>query len=463
MRVPIECVQLLCLLCALLTTPHNRGLVLAALVGLGGSASSEADGVKSRWRGSLGRGGLGTRQQQCSSAIAALLSGEATEVLQLAAKRFRTISFAELTADDLATNVAAADLRARTVPAKLGHCDIFLSHSWHDPGEIKWRVLSAWAQEFREANGREPTIWLDKACIDQDDIQASLSCLPVFLAGCSTLLVLSGPTYVSRLWCVMEVFTHIRMGGSVENIRVLPLVVGESEEERMHSARAILEAISTFDASKAKCFIPADRQRLLAVIEMGFGTFSRFNTQVREVLWTSMMQGALPRKLRAAWSDDDAKARAFSRHADKERSLHVIAKYAQADLARMEASLKRERALLPKIYASARQLLSSRHSLNNAVPCDAERSCAHDGCDAADSEASRKSAPPSTRRCGATTKAKGDAAKRPKVRFGDVERTATSSPRAHGSKADAVHAHASPRAPVSPERGKGLVDGVLTA
>ena len=50
----------------------------------------------------------------------------------------------------------------------------------------------------------------DKACIDQNSIQQSLACLPVFLAGCQTLLVVAGPTYCSRLWCVMELFTFAR-------------------------------------------------------------------------------------------------------------------------------------------------------------------------------------------------------------------------------------------------------------
>ena len=50
----------------------------------------------------------------------------------------------------------------------------------------------------------------DKACIDQSNIEQSLACLPVFLAGCQMLLVVAGPTYCSRLWCVMELFTFAR-------------------------------------------------------------------------------------------------------------------------------------------------------------------------------------------------------------------------------------------------------------
>ena len=43
-------------------------------------------------------------------------------------------------------------------------------------------------------------LWLDKACIDQQNISASLACLPVFLSGCKQLLIVPGPTYVHRLW-----------------------------------------------------------------------------------------------------------------------------------------------------------------------------------------------------------------------------------------------------------------------
>lgn len=41
---------------------------------------------------------------------------------------------------------------------------------------------------------------LDKLCIDQSNIEDTLASLPVFLAGCQTLLVLAGETYLARLW-----------------------------------------------------------------------------------------------------------------------------------------------------------------------------------------------------------------------------------------------------------------------
>ena len=40
----------------------------------------------------------------------------------------------------------------------------------------------------------------------------------------------------------------------------------------------------SFKASKAQCYLKRDRERLLAVIEAGFGTLGAFDKQIREVL-----------------------------------------------------------------------------------------------------------------------------------------------------------------------------------
>ena len=55
----------------------------------------------------------------------------------------------------------------------------------------------------------------DKACIDQNDIEKSLKCLPIFLSGCQTLLIVVGPTYCRRLWCVMEARRSVRLHSGV--------------------------------------------------------------------------------------------------------------------------------------------------------------------------------------------------------------------------------------------------------
>ena len=69
----------------------------------------------------------------------------------------------------------------------------------------------------------------------------SLAALPVFLSGCQELLVLLGPTYSSRLWCCVELFTFLKMGGQHERIRVFEVGADRS-------------TLGKFDASKAQCF-----------------------------------------------------------------------------------------------------------------------------------------------------------------------------------------------------------------
>ena len=94
-----------------------------------------------------------------------------------------------------------------------------------------------------------------KACIDQENIDANLASLPIFLAGCKQLVVLAGTTYPSRLWCVMELYVYLRMGGSWQDIRLHVM------------SKDALSAVAAFDAGKARCYHDADRHKLLAVID----------------------------------------------------------------------------------------------------------------------------------------------------------------------------------------------------
>merc|ERR1712226_404389 len=86
---------------------------------------------------------------------------------------------------------------------KLGIVDAFVSHSWHDDADAKWDALQSWRFKFKATHKREPYLWIDKYCIDQTNIEASLACLPIYLYGCEELLVLRGNTYLERLWCLI--------------------------------------------------------------------------------------------------------------------------------------------------------------------------------------------------------------------------------------------------------------------
>lgn len=129
---------------------------------------------------------LAAGEAQSAAAIAALLGGQnATQSFSLAKESFRSICFTDLSVEDFAKNTEDANsknqLHEKTTKTILGKCDAFISHSWHDDGEQKFEVLQKWSAEFKKKTGREPQYWLDKACIDQNNISNSLLCLPIFL------------------------------------------------------------------------------------------------------------------------------------------------------------------------------------------------------------------------------------------------------------------------------------------
>ena len=105
-------------------------------------------------------------------------------------------------------------------PAEYGQVDWFVSHSWREDADAKYDALQEARARFREEHKRDPVIWLDKFCIDQRSIEENLMCLPVFLAGCNQLFILCGETYLERLWCMLELFVFIQMGGRVDDVEL---------------------------------------------------------------------------------------------------------------------------------------------------------------------------------------------------------------------------------------------------
>ena len=232
-----------------------------------------------RWVGSLGKDGSA---EQKAASVASLLGGTSVAAaLTTAAARFRAKPLSTLTLESLLHNKPDPTLYATTVPAKLGEVHAFMSHSWSDDGNAKYNKLHEWAREL--GGGDDKLVWLDKACIDQDNIDASLAALPIYLSGCRQLLMLVGPTYITRMWCVMEVFIFMRMKdggttGAAQHASQLLVVklLDDNADLKLSLAR--------FDAAKAQCYYDRDRQKLLAVIEASFGTAAPFNQLVLRVL-----------------------------------------------------------------------------------------------------------------------------------------------------------------------------------
>ena len=129
--------------------------------------------------------------------------------------------------------------------------------------------------------GREPRLWFDKYCIDQTRIEDSLACLPVCLAGCTKLIILCGETYLSRLWCLIEIFVFLEMGGDLANLEVYLL----GEEAPLHTsgehATGLSAQISQFDCRSAKSSSDEDTFRLHQALHAA--GFEKINNMVRSV------------------------------------------------------------------------------------------------------------------------------------------------------------------------------------
>ena len=81
------------------------------------------------------------------------------------------------------------------------------------------------------------------------------------------LLVVVGPTYTRRLWCVMVI--RVFADGRLARPRHL-LRCPEVQRE-----------LATFQAEQAQCFKAEDREHLLGIVESAFGDFAAFNQKVR--------------------------------------------------------------------------------------------------------------------------------------------------------------------------------------
>ena len=152
---------------------------------------------------------------------------QATALLQLAQANLRCIDFQGLSlelmsgkvqgvglagpkSDQSGTSLVSTDLYKLSRPVKPGEAiDFFLSHSWHDNAAEKWEKLENVAATFFKLHDRYPTFWLDKVCIDQENIVDGLKVLPVNVMACKHMLVLCGPTYSERLWCAWELCTML--------------------------------------------------------------------------------------------------------------------------------------------------------------------------------------------------------------------------------------------------------------
>lgn len=238
------------------------------------------------------------RTKCLAACIASLIGGkDASTLIGQAKKRFRCVSWAVLrerreiicsegTLDGADTS-SLAWMKELAEPCQLGECDAFLSHSWHDDAQIKWAVLEAWCENFKLTHGREPTLWIDKLCIDQLDIKADLECLPVFIAGCNSFLALSGMTYTTRLWCLLELFVFTRM--QEEDIGMTVRYLASDHK----TLRAVRQTWLDCRAAECQCFDPKDKDKILQVISEFPGGVDKFDHDIQHLFFVRRISKAV--------------------------------------------------------------------------------------------------------------------------------------------------------------------------
>jgi hypothetical protein len=179
-----------------------------------------------------------------------------------ASHKLRRIRFSkfkpELLTSSLGKEVATFDL---SEPCELGQIDYFISHSWQDNAQLKYDELSQIATVFQERHGRECTFWFDKVCLNQNEISEDLKCLPIFVMACKNILILYGDSYLSRLWCIWELYVFFAT--SVDTDRVLLRPMGNI------SLLDVQATLSTFNVANARCFMQQDEDKLRSVIRSG--------------------------------------------------------------------------------------------------------------------------------------------------------------------------------------------------
>lgn len=231
-----------------------------------------------------------------AASIAALIEDSSAHDLVLSAcTRFRYVTLDKVKEEEMAKAAPDPGLHDRSRPARLQEIDAFVSHSWHDDSKSKWAALQEWRAEFKLRNrGKEPKVWIDKYCIDQRDIEANISSLPIYMAGCRTLLLLVGDTYLTRIWCTVELFVFMAMGGKPDRITLRRLQNQSPHSIPLecspdHDASGAWQDLSssiglrTFDVRRADCHLATDKERLVGMILGGFGGPEAFNQAVRSL------------------------------------------------------------------------------------------------------------------------------------------------------------------------------------
>jgi hypothetical protein len=152
--------------------------------------------------------------------------------------------------------------------------DYFVSHAWDDKCDncriAKYDALKYISERFQGNYFREPSLWIDKYCLDvrnegneEYKISLNLSILPINIARCNKMLILFSKNYMRRLWCVWELFTLFTFCSkeTMASERIEILSIDGTVDE-------VISEIKTFQLENSHCFDPKEEQRIRSIIHL---------------------------------------------------------------------------------------------------------------------------------------------------------------------------------------------------
>ena len=255
---------------------------------------------------SLWGGAAGTYEHQVLGATIAIMIGRDSgfrEIMEKAVGSLRSVSLSDVTWEEFEKNLPDPKCYEKSKPAAFKDIDFFVSHSWSDDPKAKWAALQGVRRRFVLEHEREPKIWFDKYCIDQNAIDESVRRLPIFVVASQKMLVLLGHSYATRCWCMLELFVFSccqRVGlFTDDHLIVEPLAVSpQARSDRLHLFREFsedynhlaqgeaekLQALSSnFDIHETDCYREVDKQSIFGIIETAGDGRMGFNDVVRRI------------------------------------------------------------------------------------------------------------------------------------------------------------------------------------
>ncbi|KAK4232786.1 hypothetical protein C8A03DRAFT_39583, partial [Achaetomium macrosporum] len=121
---------------------------------------------------------------------------------------------------------------------------VFFSYRWinqdadrntpDDANHTQYRRMIDAAELFLQRNpsvkAEKLCIWMDFACVDQDDPGPGLSALPIIVIQCDAVVSLVDDTYYERVWCCVEAMMIYKL--------TYPSVYGQRWYEHVHASAA---------------------------------------------------------------------------------------------------------------------------------------------------------------------------------------------------------------------------------